>query len=1420
MKFLHLFLTVLLVANSSPAQNLLSNSSMESGGSFPTAWTNSGAGYWATNSRTGTRSVALTPARNSLPHWDSASSLTAGKPYVFRFWSRTTNAVSGYCIGGFNTVNRDFPKPVDYWDEFSMAAWMPNIAGSYFRMGFWDMDGTIFFDDAEVLPLNAVHKQVGAYALGDGETLDAGRYTFQSKYSGYAGNYSRALHQANVPFNTSRWSMGTNSQVVYRHELGGQSFSNAQVKCGIQNYFSLGGTVLRVEVSTNGTGWEFAGSMLATVTNGSLAVPANLLPATEVFIRISTTNIANLGYGLSNYCFSADVPDTNTTSVGETHYFGQFMTNSPVRIVAVDSTPAGKLVTLSVPNGATNEQTFQITAITTYTGNTRQRSISTQVAAGTTNQMAILLPTAGFGNNTCIITVQGDGATNIFQQNVSLKVNILTDDSYGARLPSPTNTPVWWCESDYKVGRSRYLPIATSTAALVHAARNEYEPFQIVLRPEVSLSNVTVSISDFISVSNPPVAISATNVTVCRVEYVNVTQLINGENFSTTGEHPDPLVPVTAPFDAPAQTNCPLWFTVHIPKDAPAGEYQADVMISSTAGTFTVPVRLRVFGFALTDVTHSRTAHGAVLQHPWHGLLNGATLAQERAVWELYMENMARHRSSPYFPQWYHEVQWGYNAGNQSFSPSYTEFDPAMERYLEEYNFTSFKDINFWRELPPIPGVPSITGSTINPAYRPLYKKLMQPVMQHLRERGWMDRAYSYWLDEPQFSQYPLFREGMRMVEETAPDLKRLGALFYGPGSDLFGNVNLWVQQLHNLDVNAAHSRQALGEEVWYWVAAGPTAPWPNNFIDHPGINARARTWIGENLGLEGEAYYGINYYLGTSNPWIDPMSSTGTNTLPVFNWGNGDGTLVYPPVKEKPTTPLIAAPFDSVRWELMREGVEDREYFWELARILAIQEPLLGTNHPVVAEGRAAKAAAMAVVALPAPEVYPYEASKIHTARLRTAAAIEALQTGAPFVAKHPLSKVVTVGAAQTLRIEAAGWPAPSIQWQHAGTNLVGETASRLTLTNIITGMAGAYTAIISNSVGTATSSAGYLTVLVTNQPPVIIKSPDSLTRTNGARAVFGVGASSLTPVTYQWLHNGAPIAGATDVTLLLTNLNITHAGSYTVLASNSYGGIASLPALLSMQFTNGSIAPLITGQPTNMTVSAGQTAQFSVSASGTAPLNFQWYFNGTNLPSATASLLSLTNAQPSNAGSYHVTVGNVGGSVTSIVATLTVQTITPFITSQPTNQTVTTGQSVQFAVVAGGSTPLAYQWYLNDTNLLTGANTGILTLTNVQFAQAGSYLVQITNIAGAVTSSPALLQFAGLPSYTNEPPGLTALLQASEFVLMLAPDNRPRTVLVSTNLLDWETFYSAAPSATIEFIPASTNTASVRFFRLMISP
>ena len=159
------------------------------------------------------------------------------------------------------------------------------------------------------------------------------------------------------------------------------------------------------------------------------------------------------------------------------------------------------------------------------------------------------------------------------------------------------------------------------------------------------------------------------------------------------------------------------------------------------------------------------------------------------------------------------------------------------------------------------------------------------------------------------------------------------------------------------------------------------------------------------------------------------------------------------------------------------------------------------------------------------------------------------------------------------------------------------------------------------------------------------------------------------------------------------------------------------------------------ITTQPASQTVVSGGPATFSVTAGGTPPLGYQWYFNGSPISEATAANYTISDVTASSAGNYTVVVTNSCGTATSSEAVLTV-VFAPSITAQPAGQTVVNGGNATFSVAAEGTPPLSYQWYFNDTPI-NGATDATYTINGVSTNNEGSYTVIITNACGSVTSS-----------------------------------------------------------------------------------
>jgi len=222
------------------------------------------------------------------------------------------------------------------------------------------------------------------------------------------------------------------------------------------------------------------------------------------------------------------------------------------------------------------------------------------------------------------------------------------------------------------------------------------------------------------------------------------------------------------------------------------------------------------------------------------------------------------------------------------------------------------------------------------------------------------------------------------------------------------------------------------------------------------------------------------------------------------------------------------------------------------------------------------------------------------------------------------------------------------------SGNNVVGTSSFGLALFSVQDADAASYTLIFTNAYGSVTSSPAILTVL--DSPPVITSQPASVTNYAGTAAAFAVTTVGAVPMYYQWQKNGANLgAGGTvsgSLVLALTNVQAADAASYAVILTNVYGSVTSAPAALVV--IDG--PPVITSQPTNLVVLAGNAAVFAAAASGTALLSYQWQFNGTNLPGATNASLTLSNASRFDTGAYQLVITNTFGAATSSVASLIV--------------------------------------------------------------------------------------------------------------------------------------------------------------------
>ncbi|MCX6930751.1 MAG: immunoglobulin domain-containing protein [Verrucomicrobia bacterium] len=288
-----------------------------------------------------------------------------------------------------------------------------------------------------------------------------------------------------------------------------------------------------------------------------------------------------------------------------------------------------------------------------------------------------------------------------------------------------------------------------------------------------------------------------------------------------------------------------------------------------------------------------------------------------------------------------------------------------------------------------------------------------------------------------------------------------------------------------------------------------------------------------------------------------------------------------------------------------------------------------------------------------------------------------------------------------------------------------------------------------------------------------------------------------------YAVLHRFSAIGGDGNQPLapLLT-------GSDGALYGSTYSG--------GVYATNGTLfrllaPPAVTTQPQSVSVTAGSNVTFTVAATGTSPLSYQWQFNSVNIPGATGSSYMKSNVETNDAGLYSVVVTNFAGSVTSSNATLTVN-VPPAITSQPQSVSVGIGSTVTFTVTATGTSPLSFQWRFNSTNL-AGATASSYTCDNVQITNVGSYSVVVSNVAGTLTSADAVLALIQLLPLKID---LISLMPNGQIQLQASGPPGSYAVEASPNLADWVELTNLTTTGTsFQYVDSETN-LSRRFYRL----
>jgi hypothetical protein len=505
---------------------------------------------------------------------------------------------------------------------------------------------------------------------------------------------------------------------------------------------------------------------------------------------------------------------------------------------------------------------------------------------------------------------------------------------------------VWWTtHAMVKVRPYDREPSQRKEPIKIQAARNEFEPFQVILRaPANDIDAINIEITDLDGPGSS--VIPNSNVSVYLEKYLNVKtpSAVDG----AAGEWPDALIPsvdrythekrAAFPFELVRRRNQPVWVEVYVPPSSPPGLYEGKVhVLISGDRKISIPFQLEVWNFTLPSTsslvtTFGLSGMGAVRRH-FGKYTNDEELYD---ISFLYQKSALLHRISVH--------------GGSGVPPAFSVVDGQVQ--IDWKNFDAengpFMDGLVFAPNEPLFGAraTSIAVRTPDKLTAPEHRiQYWQLVARHFRDKGWMDRLFNYLWDEPAQNQFPAMIELGKVVHRADPEIKNLvTAPLHREWADFIG---IWSPVINCFERRPGHddycemtverpkydSELAQGKKLWWYQACSSHGcnivggdyftGWPSYMVDHDSVQHRIMEWFSWKYGVEGELYFNMNEAYFKLDPWKD---------IRLFG-GNGDGTLFYPgrPDVIGGTTHI---PIESIRLKLIREGLEDYEYLVMLEKM------------------------------------------------------------------------------------------------------------------------------------------------------------------------------------------------------------------------------------------------------------------------------------------------------------------------------------------------------------------------------------------------------------------------------------------------------------------------------------------------------
>jgi hypothetical protein len=398
-------------------------------------------------------------------------------------------------------------------------------------------------------------------------------------------------------------------------------------------------------------------------------------------------------------------------------------------------------------------------------------------------------------------------------------------------------------------------------------------------------------------------------------------------------------------------------------------------------------------------------------------------------------------------------------------------------------------------------------------------------------------------------------------LTDVSLDSTSCGFFGYGGGGYLLGMRNDGHPFLTKTDISDVPSTASIADTAFHHVAVTKSGTNVVFYVDgvaypgpsyNPGFTFTANAGIGSNPDAAGNSFLGTIDEVAVYNR---PLASQEIQAI--YNAGSSGKCVVHTPptITVQPTNQAVIAVTNAV-FTVLAAGSPPLSYQWSFGTT----NLSFGTSYSLtITNVQLSVTGAYQVVI-----TNPYGATTSSVANLTI--------VSPPVINDQPQDVSVLTGGRATFVVGASGSPPLSFTWQHAGTNLPGALNYALTITNAQLVNTGAYRVVVSNVLGSVTSSVANLILVL---PPTITNQPAGLAVPAGANVGFSVGVMGIGPLSYQWRFGVTNVAGATNSNLFLNNVQFSDAGTYSVMASNAAGGIISSNAVLTVSNAVCSAAP-----------------------------------------------------------------------------------------------------------------------------------------------------------------------------------------------------------------------------------------------------